>query len=86
MTAEDLRQQFEKETGLTYKWINHKRADVTWDGTSYRKDEYIEWLESKLTAEGECDVCHGKGTLLGFPVDQKCYNCNGTGHRPMNKE
>jgi RecJ-like exonuclease len=32
----------------------------------------------RRTAEA-CPVCNGKGDVLGFPQDQRCYNCNGTG-------
>ena len=50
----------------------------------------VEKLESKLTADGKCEQgkchkCNGEGTCFGYMYDVLCPECNGTGHRPMNK-
>ena len=73
-----LREQFEKATGLSYKWINHKHEDVTLDGTSYRKDEYIKWLETKLHPKVEPEECeHTYQRISGTGINSytQCPKC-----------
>lgn len=55
-----------------------------WDCLIACKDDLHTIVQQPLSGSADaspksCPGCRGKGKLLGFPKEQTCYICNGTG-------